>query len=234
MKKECVNKLECRFPTLFKLMWLSTIVWIVIGVINYFGHWLLPNKLDGFGISILIMFAISLFICFGKGIANLISQHNVLSVDITTRKVASVVFLASFAIMLILSIWDICGANENHSEFTRNGTWGAPDTLFEGIYAMIANVIKATIISIVGTIFYLYVRMCFVLFYGRIRRIGVEIALALMMLAYLAAFHNNQLWVNAIVVLIAGVFLFDIWCFADFKEEQISWDKIKEVVTEED
>ena len=76
--------------------------------------------------------------------------------------------------------------------------------------------------------------MCFFLFSGRIRRIGVEIALALMMLAYLAAFHNDQLWINVIVVLIAGVFLFDIWCFADFKEEQLSWDKIKETVTEED
>ena len=36
MKKRKIEKLECRYPTLFKIMWLSTIIWFVIGIANYF------------------------------------------------------------------------------------------------------------------------------------------------------------------------------------------------------
>ena len=70
MEKVKVDKLECRFAALFQVMWLSTIVWILVGVANYFGHWLLPDKLDGFGMSILFLFGVSIFICssFGSGI----------------------------------------------------------------------------------------------------------------------------------------------------------------------
>lgn len=80
MEKVKVDKLESCYAALFKVMWLSTIVWILVGVANNFGHWLLPDKLDGFGMSILFLFGVSIAICFGKGIVNLVSQHGILAI----------------------------------------------------------------------------------------------------------------------------------------------------------
>ena len=102
-------------------MWLSIVVWIIVGVANYFGHWLMQDKLDGFGMSILFMFGIAIIVCF-------------------------------------------------------------------------------------------------------------EVALAIVMLWYLSA----NILVNAIVVLIAGAFLYDIWMFADFKETQFSMSQINNMVREEE
>jgi hypothetical protein len=45
---------------------------------------------------------------------------------------------------------------------------------------------------------------------------------------------NDQFWVNAIVVLTAVTFLYDIWSLADFKEEQIDGNWIKRLFIEED
>ncbi len=64
MERVEVDKVECRFPSLFKVMWLSTVVWIIVEMANYFGHWLMPDKLDGFGISILFMFGITIIVCW--------------------------------------------------------------------------------------------------------------------------------------------------------------------------
>ena len=72
------------------------------------------------------------------------------------------------------------------------------------------------------------------MFSGRIRRIGIEIALAVFLIVSLSHYINDQPWINILVVLLAAIFLYDIWQLADFKEEHVFWDKIKEVVTEED
>ena len=225
-----MDKLECRFAALFKVMWLSTIVWILVGVANYFGHWLLPDKMDGFGMSILFLFGVSIFICFGKGIVNLVSQHGILAIDRVTKKVASYAFLSSFALMLIVSIWELCGTADSHSDFTRNG--GGMSVPVDAVFEIVSDIVKAAVFSVGVVVFYWYVRMCFILFSGRIRSLGVEIALTLLMLAYLSVFMNDQLWIKAIVVLIASSFLYDIWRFAEFKEEQLRMSWIKKLTEE--
>ncbi|MBQ8158108.1 MAG: hypothetical protein IJ081_03720 [Prevotella sp.] len=121
MEKVKLDKVECRYPALFKVMWLSTMVWIIVGVANYFGHWLLPGKLDEFGISILFLFGISIFCCFGKGLLSLVSQHGILDIDSKTKKVASYAFMTSFVVLLVISIWEICGTTDRYIDFVRNG-----------------------------------------------------------------------------------------------------------------
>lgn len=231
MDKNRVEKLECRFPILFKVMWLSTIVWIAISVTNYFGHWLMQDKLDGFGMSILFMFGIAIIFCFWKGFMELASQHDVFAIDNVTKKLASYTMLISFIVMLLMSIWDICGHEDVYSESIRNGAVSISE---EALSAVIADVFKAVMLSIAVIIVYWYVRVCFILFSGRIRRIGIEVALALFMLWYLSSNMNDSLFVYAFVVLIAGVFLYDIWWFADFQETQFSMSQIKNMVSEEE
>lgn len=232
MEKIKVEKLECRYPALFKVMWLSTVVWIVVGVVNYFGHWLLPDKLDGFGMSVLSLFTISIFICFGKSIMKIVIQHGILAIDTITKKVASYAFLVSFAVMLIISILEICGTTDSHTDFTRNG--GSLSITYEAVTSIVRNMIKAAIISIAVVVFYWYVRMCFFLFSGRIRRLGIEISIAIVLLAVLKVYINDGIWINAIIVLIASAFLYDIWCIADFRETHFSMSQLKGLIAEED
>lgn len=231
MGKVKVEKVECRFPTLFKLMWLSIIVLIIVGVTNYFGHWLMQDKLDGFGMSILFMFGIAIIVCFWKGFMELATPHCVFAIDTMTKKLASYTMLVSFVVMLLISIWKICGPTDSHSESIRNGAVGIPE---ETLCAVIADVFNAALLSLAVVIGYWYVRVCFILFYGRIRRIGIEVALAIVMLWYLSANMNDSIVVDTIVVLIAGAFLYDIWMFADFKETQFSMSQINNMVREEE
>ena len=98
MEKVKVDKLECHYPALFKVLWVATVVWLLVGIVNYFGHWVIPSKLDGLGMSILFLFAVSVFICFRKGILKLVSKHGILAIDNITRKVASYSFLVSFIV----------------------------------------------------------------------------------------------------------------------------------------
>ena len=154
MEKVKIDKMECRFPILFKAMWVVTIEWLIICIANYYGKWLLQNRLDGVGICILFLFAVSIGACFRKGFSNLVSQFG-------------------------------------------------------------------------------HVR-CFVLFTGRIRRLGIEIALALIAMVSFLVSTKEQLWLNVVVVVIACAFLYDIWRFADFKETQISMAQIKGLISEED
>lgn len=232
MEKVEVNKLECRYPSLFKVIWLAIVVWMVVGIANYFGHWLLPDKLDGFGMSVLFLFGIAMICCFGKGLLNLISKHGILAIDTTTKRVASYAFMISFTILLVISIWEICGTTDNHSDFTRNGA--VSYIPLETVFSIVGDIIKASVLSVGIVLFYWYIRMCFILFSGRIRRLGVEMVLALMMLAYLDVYMNDTLVTNVTVVLIATAFLYDIWRFADFQEEQFQMKWIKSLVEEED
>ena len=232
MEKVKVDKLECRFPTLLKVMWLSTVLWIIVEVANYYGHWLMQDKLDGFGMSILFMFSFTIIVCFWKGFMELASQYGVFTVDAVTKKLASYTMQISFVVMLLVSIWKICGPTDSHAESLRNGTTGGiPE---ETLCAVIADVFNAALLSIAVVIVYWYVRTCFFLFSGRIRRIGIEVALAVVMLWYLSANMNDSIVVDTIVVLIAGAFLYDLWRFADFKETQFSMSQIKNIVSEED
>ena len=237
MKKECINKLECRFPTLFRALWYSVAIWLVVSVVNYYGHWLAQSKIDDFGMGIIIILAISMSFCFGMGIRSLVSQQEVLTIKSTTKKVASIVFMLSFSIILVLSIWSFCKASDNPSDLTRNGRWGSSGILFEAIYAIIANIAASGFFSIAAIVFYVSLRLGFTLFFGfsgRIRRVVVEIALALIIMVLLSLRFNDQFWVNAIVVLTAVTFLYDIWSLADFKEEQIDGNWIKRLFIEED
>ena len=195
MKKVKVDKLECHYPALFKVLWGASVVWLLVGIVNYFGHWLVPSKLDGFGMIILSLFAVSVFICFWKGLLKLVSKHGILAIDNITRKVASYSFLVSF---------------------------------------IVGDIIKAVIVSIAAVIIYWYVIMFFVLFYGRIRRIGIEVVIAITILVFLSININNSIWQNAFVVLIATAFLYDIWCIADFQETHFSMSQLESLVTEDD
>lgn len=231
MEKVKIDKLECRYPTLFKVIWLSTIIWFVVGIANYFGQWLVQDKLDGFGESILLLFGISLFFCFGKGILDLLSQHEIKTIDIT-KKVASYVFMASFAVLLVISIWELCQTMNSTPNFTRSR--GILPISVDAIVDIFENLFRSAIFSIGIVIVYWYVRICFFLFSGRIRRLGIEAVLALLMLGYLSVSPKDQILVNVIVVLIACAFLYDIWRFADFKEIRISMSQIKSQINEED
>ena len=231
MEKRKIEKLECRYPTLFKIMWLSTIIWFVIGIANYFGHWLVQDKLDGFGESILFLFGISLFLCFGKGILNLLSQQGIKTI-VVTKKVAKYAFIASFVVLLVISIWNLCRTTNNSPDFSRSMSVLPIST--DAIDDIFGNLFKSAFVSIGIVIVYWYVRICFFLFAGRIRRLGGELAFGMMMLGYLAVSPKDQILVNVMVVLIACGFLYDIWRFADFKETSISMSQIKSWISEED
>lgn len=221
MKKVKVNKLECRFPSLFKVMWFAIVVWMVVAIANYFGRWLLPDKLDGFGMSVLFLFGVTMICCFRNGLLLLMSKHDMSVNDVSTRRVASYVFMVSFVVLLVISIWEICGTADSQSDFTRNGT--VTSIPIETVFSIVGDLIKALFITIGIVLLYWYVRLCFVQFSGRIRRIGVEIALALMMMAYFDVCPNDMLWVNLTIILIAAAFLYDIWRFADFKDTQLGY-----------
>ena len=219
MEKVKVDKLACHYSALFKVLWIATVVWMVVGIANYFGHWLMSGKLDRFGMSVLFLFAISVFICFGKGFMALISQHRLLAIDNITKKVASYAFLASFVVLFVISLWEICGTPEGHSGFVRNG--GSLSIPYNTVCSIVKDMVIAAVISIAAVIFYWYVRMCFILFFGRIRRLGVEVPIAIAMLV-LSVYINDNIYLNVMVMLIAVAFLYDIWCIADFQETHFS------------
>ena len=154
MEKVKIDQMECRFPILFKAMWVVTIEWLIICIANYYGQWLLQNRLDGVGICILFLFSVSIGTCFRKGFSNLVSQFG-------------------------------------------------------------------------------HVR-CFVLFTGRIRRLGIEIALALIAMVSFLISTEELLWLNVVVVVIACAFLYNIWRFADFIETEISMAQINGLISDKD
>ncbi len=221
--------MECHYPVLFKVMWLSTAIWIALSIANSFGNWMIPSKLDYVGMSILLLFAVSLVICFKKGLLNLINQHGLFQGDSWSRKVVTYAFLLSFVVMLVLSIWDLCATTGAEYDSARNGVISSITIGF--VLTIVGDVFKAAIVSVVSLILYWYIRMCFVLFYGHIRKLGVEMALGLIMLAFLSISTNYNLWwVNTMVVLIAAIFLYDIWRFSDFQASHLSVPEIKRFV----
>ena len=231
MERVKIDKMECRFPVLFKAMWVITIEWLIVSIGNYYGQWLLQNRLDGVGICILFLFAATIVLCFRKGFLNMVSQQGKLNIDSVTKRIASYSLLTSFAIMMIFSIWEICGENGNQVGAVRNPEYSVIEETL--LWAIVGDMIKAMVITIVIVVFYWYVRICF-LFSGRIKRLGIEIALASITMVSFLISTKEQLWINVIVVLIACAFLYDIWHFADFKETRISMAQIKSLINEED
>lgn len=232
MERVKIDKMQCRFPVLFKAMWVITIEWLIISIANYYGQWLLQNRLDGVGICILLLFAVTIVLCFRKGFLNMVSQQGKLNIDSVTKRIASYSLLTSFAIMMIFSIWEICGENGNQVGAVRNPEYSVIEETL--LWAIVGDMIKAMVITIVIVVFYWYVRICFFLFSGRIKRLGIEIALALITMVCFLISTKEPFGLNIVVVLIICAFLYDIWRFADFKETEISMSQIKGLLNEED
>ena len=70
MVKVRVDKLECRCPVFFRIMWWTTLVWLVASVLNYLMGWLPVYVSDLLGYPILFCFAICLFCSFFNGLVN--------------------------------------------------------------------------------------------------------------------------------------------------------------------
>lgn len=134
MEKVRVDKLECRCPVFFKIMWWTTLVWLVASVLNYLMDWLPVYVSDIFGYPIFFCFGICLFFSFINGLLNRVIEDKGLAI-----------------------------------------------------------------------------------YTGRIRRLGNEIIVAIIMIMFLSFFGKNSSLVNLTVVIIASFFLYDIWKFADFK-----------------
>lgn len=134
MEKVRVDKLECRCPVFFKIMWWTTLVWLVASVLNYLMDWLPVYVSDIFGYPIIFCFGICLFFSFINGLLNRVIEDKGLAI-----------------------------------------------------------------------------------YTGRIRRLGNEIIVAIIMIMFLSFFGKNSSLVNLTVVIIASFFLYDIWKFADFK-----------------
>ena len=64
MEKVRVDKMECRCPVFFRIMWWTTLVWLVASVLNYLMDWLPVYVSDIFGCSIIFIFGICLFFSF--------------------------------------------------------------------------------------------------------------------------------------------------------------------------
>ena len=163
---------------------------------------------------------------------NIVSQYGNQDIYAVTKRIASSSLLISFSIMMFFSIWEICGENGNQVGAVRNPKYSVIEETL--LWAIVGDMIKAVIVSVVIVASYWYVKICFVLFTGRIRRLGIEIALALITMVCFLISTKEPFGLNIVVVLIACTFLYDIWRFADFKETRISMSQIKSLLNEED
>ena len=233
MERVEVNKLKCRYPTLFKMTFFATGVWLLISIANSFGHWLLPERLDHFGMNILELFAIVSVVCFFEGFVDLFTRHKIRLVDKLTRKVASYTFFLVFVFLLIMSIWQWCGASDNASAFSATTGRSISLQSLDGVAYIVGIAFKAALFAVaVGAVF-MFVKTFLFLFTGRIRKLGIEILVSIGIMAYLAYNAHNHLWLNMSVVLTALTFLYDIWKLADFQGLKVP-DNWMEILTKED
>ena len=221
MERVEVNKLKCRYPTLFKMTFFATGVWLLISIANSFGHWLLPERLDHFGMNILELFAIASVVCFFEGLVDLFTRHKICLVDQLTRKVASYTFFLVFGILLIMSIWQWCGASDDSLAFSA--TTGRSISLhsLDGVASVLKNAIQAALCSAAVVAVFLFVKTFLYLFTGRIRKIGIEILISIGLLTCIMYNAQDYLWLKISVVLIAFTFLYDIWKLADFQSLKV-------------
>ena len=233
MNKVEINELECRYPLLFKVMWISTVMWIVMSIANYFGNWLLPDRLDSIGVGLLFLFGVSIVKCFWNGVKGLVPQGNAIDIlSLSPIKVASYAFVLSYTVMFIVSVLELCSPTDGSADSTRSVL--VISFPIEVLLIIISDLLKAALFTVAAIILYWYVSICFVLFSGRIRRIGLEIGLAIVMISYIALCHTKDLvGINVIVTLISMAFLYDIWRLAKFKRTIYSLSQMIKELEEE-
>lgn len=221
MERFEVNKLKCRYPSLFKTMFMATGVWLLTSIANTFGHWLLPERLDHFGMNILELFTISFVICFFEGFVELFTRYKIHLVDKLTRKVASYTFFLTFGILLIISIWQWCGASDHSLAFSTTTGRSISTHSLEGVASVLKNAIQAALFTTAVVAVFLFVKTFLYLFTGRIRKIGIEILISIGLLTCIMYNAQDYLWLKISVVLIAFAFLYDIWKLADFQSLKV-------------
>lgn len=213
MKKIEVNKLECRFPIFFKVIWWATFVWLVATVVNYFGLWYPLWRLDQLGYGILICFGICLYASFGRSICQLMKDNGAFQKSKTTDKWISILFLVCFGLIFLYSIITM---GQMEKEYIVNG--GFTSATFEIIWAIITAYIQAAIVTVILVSLYVMSKFLFVICSGRIKRLGVEIVIAVMIIIYLSFYENESILGCILVVAVAASFLYDIWRIADFSD----------------
>lgn len=233
MERVEVNKLKCRYPTWFKVMFFATGVWLLVSIANSFGHWLLQERLDHYGMNILELFAISSVVCFFEGFVELFTRHKIRLIDKLTRKVASYTFFLVFGILFIISIWQWCGASDNSLAFSATTGRSVSLHSLDGVAYVIGTALKAALCTAAIVAVFLFVKTFLFLLTGRIRKLGIEFLISIGIMAYLMYNAQNHLWLNMSVVLIALAFLYDIWKLADFQGFKVP-DNWMEILTKED
>ena len=213
MKKIEVNKLECRFPIFFKVIWWATLVWLVASIVNYFGLRFPLWMLDQLGYGILICFSLCLYASFGRSICQLMKDNGAFKKSKTTDKWISILFLVCFGLIFLYSIITM---GQMEKEYIVNG--GFISATFEIIWAIITAYIQAAIVTVILVSLYVMSKFMFVTCSGRIRRIGVEIVIAVMIIIYLSFYENESILGCILVVAVAASFLYDIWRIADFSD----------------
>lgn len=213
MKKIEVNKLECRFPIFFKAFWWATFVWLVATIVNYFGLWYPLWMLDQLGYGILICFGICLYASFGRSICQLMKDNGAFKKSKTTDKWMTTLFLVFFGLRFLYSILPM-----GHRDVDNMINGGFSSATFTIIWAIIIAYIQAAIVTVILVHLFVVFKFMFVTCSGRIRRIGVEIVIAVMIIIYLSFYENESILGCILVVAVAASFLYDIWRIADFSD----------------
>ena len=230
MEKIEVNKLECRFPIFFKVIWWATLVWLVAAIVDYFGQYFPLSMIDQLGYGILICFGICLYASFGRSICQLMKDNGVCQKSKATDKWISILFLVCFGLEFLYSIITM---GQMEKDYIING--GFTSATFEIIWAIITAYIQAAIMTVILVSLYVMSKFMFVTCSGRIRRLGVEIIIAVMILIYLSFYENESILACILVVAVATSFLYDIWRIADFSDNQafLSSDRLKTFIKDE-
>ena len=121
-------------------------------------------------------------------------KGDLLSLQSKAKSIMSHSFLVSFVVLLLFSMLDLCLLADNHTDYTRNG--GVQLIPTEPIIKIVSNFVISAIVSVAAVFSYGYIRICIMMFSGRIKSIGVEIALAIVLIVFLSAFINYQPWIN--------------------------------------
>ena len=102
MEKVRVDKLECRCPVFFRIMWWTTLVWLVASVLNYLIDWLPVYVSDIFGYPIIFCFGIFLFFSIINGLLNRVIEDKGLATYIgRIRRLGNEIIAAIITILLL-------------------------------------------------------------------------------------------------------------------------------------
>lgn len=102
IKKVRVDKLECRCPVFFRIMWWTMLVWLVASVLNYLMDWVPVYVSDIFGCSIIFIFGICLFFSFVNGLLNrVIEDKGLATYTGRIRRLGNEIIAAIITILLL-------------------------------------------------------------------------------------------------------------------------------------